>query len=102
MKLLKWNLIIALLSGFAFASTINAQEGLEIKKVFDKYGDKKGVTMVELSDEMLEGHDMTFFKSITIENNKEASDYIRKCLKIDGKNAKKVKQVKTNGIPKSI
>jgi hypothetical protein len=102
MNLLKTSLIIALISCFAFANTIQAQKGLEIKKVFDKYGEQKGVTMVELTDEMLDGYDLSFFKSIIIENNSKASDFIRECLSMDEKGARKVKQVVANGVPTSI
>ena len=102
MNILKTNLIIALISCFAFANTLQAQEDLEISKIFEKYGEQKGVTMVELTDEMLDGYDLSFFKSITIENNSKASDFIRKCLKIDEQGARKVKQVVANGIPTSI
>ena len=42
-------LLLTVASGMA-----RAQQGLQIASVFQKYGKQKGVTMVELSNEMLE------------------------------------------------
>ena len=42
------------------------QKDLKIQDVFTRYGKKKNVTMVELSNEMLETYGMTRYKSITI------------------------------------
>ena len=39
-------------------------KGLQIATVFQKYGKQKGVTMVELSNEMLETYQMTLYKSL--------------------------------------
>jgi len=66
------------------------------------YGNKQGAVMVELTDEMLEGYDFSLFKSITIQNNLPAADFIRKCLQKDQIGAKKVKQVVANGIITSV
>lgn len=44
------------------------QKDLKIQDVFQRYGRKKNVTMVELSNEMLETYGMTRYKSITIKN----------------------------------
>jgi hypothetical protein len=102
MKSLKRYLILTLLTGFAFIPTLHAQNDLQISKAFDQYGDKKGVVMAELTNEMLNGYDFSLFKSLTIKNNAQAGDFIRKCLQKDEVGAKKVKQVVTNGIPTSI
>lgn len=82
-----------------FCSSIStrAQSGLEIKKVFDEYGNKKGVVMVELKGEMLDDYDFTVFKSISITNQPEAGDFIRKCITKDEAGAKKVKQIVSSG-----
>lgn len=90
------------LAGFGFIPTLKAQTDLQISRVFDQYGEKKGVVMVELTDEMLNGYDFSLFKSITIKNNPAAADFIRKCLAKDEIGAKKVKQVVANGTPTSI
>ena len=88
--------------GFGIIPTLQAQNDLQISKVFDQYGEKKGVVMVELTDEMLEGYDFSLFKSITITNNPGAADFIRNCLTKDEAGAKKVEQVVSNGVPTSV
>jgi len=95
-------LILTLLVGFGLMPTLKAQDDLQISRVFDQYGEMKDVIMVELTDEMLEGYDFSLFKSITIKNNPQAADFIRKCMAKDEVGAKKVKQVIANGIPTSI
>ncbi|MDO9635190.1 MAG: DUF6108 family protein [Paludibacter sp.] len=95
-------LVLMLLVGFAGIRSIEAQSDLEIKKVFDQYGNQKGVVMVELTGEMLEGYEFSLFKSMTIRDNPEAGDLIRSSLVKDEIGAKKVKQVVANGVPTSI
>ncbi len=91
-----------LIACFGLISKLQAQNDLQISKVFDQYGDQKGVVMVELSEEMLDGFDFNLFKSITISNNPSAVEFIRKCITKDELGAKKVKQVVANGVPTSI
>lgn len=95
-------LIIILFFGLLSVLKVSAQNDLEIRKAFEQYGNKKGVVMVELSNELLEGYDFVLFKSLTIKNDPSAADYIRKCLAQDEKGAKKVKQIVNNGKPTSI
>jgi hypothetical protein len=95
-------LILTLLVGFGVLQALKAQNDLQISTVFDQYGEKKGVVMVEMTDEMLDGYDFSLFKSITIKSNPQAADLIRKCLVKDEVGAKKVKQVVANGVPTSI
>lgn len=102
MNSIKKYLALMLVIGNFIFFNLQAQDDLEIKKVFEQYGEKKGVIMVELSSEMLEDYDFTLFKSITIKNNPPAADFIRKCLLKDEIGAKKVKQVVSNGIPTTI
>ena len=102
MNSIKKYLIMLLIGGFGILPKLQAQSDLQISKVFDQYGERKGVVMVELSDEMLDGYDFSLFKSITIKNNRAAADFIRKCLIKDELGAKKVKQVVANGVPTSI
>lgn len=75
-----------------------AQKDLQISKVFDLYGKKKGVVMVELSGEALENYDLSFFKSIVIKDDPSAASFIKQCLDQDQKGAKKIKQVVANGV----
>lgn len=90
--------LIALLLTFAHAA---AQQGLQIATVFQKYGKQKGVTMVELSNEMLETYQMTLYKSLVFKDASDALPTILRCLEADKKKAKKVKEVVSNGQIKS-
>lgn len=83
MRSIKIHLLLILLTGFTGILSMHAQNDLEIKKVFDRYGNKKGVVMVELTGEMLDGYDFSLFKSLMIRENPEAADYIRKSLAKD-------------------
>lgn len=74
-----------------------AQKDLNIQQVFLRYGKKKNVTMVELSNEMLETYGMTRYRSITIRQNEEALRYTRKCLAADQEGARKIKEVTEGG-----
>jgi len=86
----------------AFASKLNAQQDLQINKVFEQYGKKKGVVMVQLTKEMLQDYDFSFFKSIVIKNDSAAIDFTRNCIAKDQEGAKKIKQVMQNGEVTSI
>lgn len=73
------------------------QKGLHIEDVFRRYGKKKNVTMVELSNEMLETYNMTHYKSITIKQDPDALRFIRRCLANDQQNARIIKEVTDDG-----
>lgn len=100
MKSNKKYIIIAFL--LFIAGIAQAQTGLEIQKVFQQYGKSKGVVMVELRDKKVGNYEFSLFKSITISNNPEATNFIRTCLEKDQQGAKKVKQVMVNGVPQSV
>lgn len=85
-------LLLTVASGMA-----RAQQGLQIASVFQKYGKQKGVTMVELSNEMLETYQMTPYKSLVFKDVEEALPTILNCLDADKKKAKKVKEVVAGG-----
>ena len=85
-------LLLTVASGMA-----RAQQGLQISSVFQKYGKQKGVTMVELSNEMLETYQMTLYKSLVFKDVEEALPTILNCLDADKKKAKKVKEVVAGG-----
>lgn len=87
--------VLLLLPAGAFAA--EAQKDLKIQDVFTRYGKNKNVTMVELSNEMLETYGMTRYKSITIKNDPEALRFSRQCLEADQKGAKKIKEVTDDG-----
>ena len=102
MKSIKMHFVPILILLLAISPSLLAQKDLQISKVFDQYGEKKGVVMVDLTNEMLDGYDFSSFKSITIKNNPSAADFIRKCLEKDQEGAKKVKQVIANGVLTSV
>ena len=81
----------------AISEAATKQDDLKIKDVFRIYGKRKNVTMVELSKEMLDIYDITFYKSITIKNDPEALTFIRKCLEKDQDGARKIKEVVSDG-----
>ena len=85
-------LLLTVASGMA-----RAQQGLQIASVFQKYSKQKGVTMVELSNEMLETYQMTLYKSLVFKDVEEALPTILNCLDADKKKAKKVKEVVAGG-----
>lgn len=88
--------ILAFLAPLA-AKAANAQDNLKIKEVFRIYGKRKNVVMVELSKEMLDTYNITFYKSITIKDDPEALQFIRKCLESDQEGAHKIKEVTSEG-----
>ena len=102
MKSIKKYVVLLLLLFLAVSPSLYAQKDLQINKVFEQYGEKRGVIMVDLTNEMLDGYDFSLFKSITIKNNPSAADFIRKCLEKDQEGAKKVKQVVANGVLTSV
>ena len=85
-------LLLTVASGMA-----RAQQGLQIASVFQKYGKQKGVTMVELSNEMLETYQMTLYKSLVFKDVEEALPTILNCLDADKKKAKKLNEVVAGG-----
>lgn len=95
-------LMLTLLLIVGFTVNLKAQSDLEINKVFEQYGKQKGSVLVEMSREMLKGYDFTYYKSIVTTDNKEAADFARRCLAVDEKGVKKVKQVVSNGVVSSI
>ena len=102
MKSIKTYFVPILILFLAVSPSLYAQKDLQINKVFEQYGEKKGVTMVDMTNEMLDGYDFSLFKSITIKNNPPAADFIRKCLEKDQGGAKKVKQVVASGVLTSV
>jgi hypothetical protein len=102
MKIKKLYFLLALLAALVSSPELFAQKDLQINEVFEMYGKKKNVVMVNLSGEMLEDYELSLFKSINIKNDPSAADFVRKCLAQDEKGAKKIKQVVANGVVTSI
>lgn len=100
MKQLKYILVMMLVAFVLLPADVEAatvQKDLSIEKVFVRYGKKKNVTMVELSNEMLETYGMTRYKSITIKSDVEALRFTRQCLEADQRGARKIKEVTDEG-----
>jgi len=95
-------LLLLMAMAFIVPRQLNAQQDLQIGKVFDQYGKKKGVVMVQLTKEMLQGYDFSLFKSIVIKNDSAAVAFTRECIAKDQEGAKKIKQVVQNGEVSSI
>ena len=103
MKQIKYTLLVWLAALMLFPAGVGAtdaevlQKDLKIQDVFQRHGRKKNVTMVELSNEMLETYGMTRYKSITIKNDPDALRFTRQCLEADQKGARKIKEVTDDG-----
>ena len=103
MKQIRYTLLVLLAALFLLPSGAGAtdaevlQKDLKIQDVFQRYGRKKNVTMVELSNEMLETYCMTRYKSITIKDDPEALRFTRQCLEADQRGARKIKEVTDDG-----
>ena len=79
-----------------FASlTAQAQEGLNVEKIFQRYGHAKGCKMVEMRNTSLKGYQMKVYKSLIYKSF--ASATINTYLKADRKAAKKIREVVDNG-----
>ena len=85
MKKVIWILIVC----FSLVATdIYAQKGLCISSIFRDYGNQKGVTMVELSKDMLPNYKISFYKSITFKDVTPHLPAILQCLDDDKLNNK--------------
>ena len=94
-KVIRTTWIVLLLT--VASGMVRAQQGLQIASVVQKYGKQKGVTMVELSNEMLETYQMTLYKSLVFKDVEEALPDILNCLEADKRKARKVKEVVAGG-----
>lgn len=90
--------ITLLMLVFLTASQCRAGKDPEILKIFDKYGNKQGVTMLEISDDLMKNYHVRIFKSIIFEDGRKALTDIRKAIDIDKVNAKKIKESKQDGL----
>lgn len=57
-----------------------AQEGLQISTLFEKYGNRDSVTMVTLNGSILRSYDMTLYKSLVFKDVKPYMKEISQCL----------------------
>ena len=63
-KYMLWLLVAVFCLMPCGVSAAETQKDLKIQEVFQRYGKKRNVTMVELSNEMLETYGMTRYKSM--------------------------------------
>ena len=84
-KYMLWLLVAVFCLMPCGVSAAETQKDLKIQEVFQRYGKKRNVTMVELSNEMLETYGMTRYKSITIKDDPEALRFTRQTNKTDRK-----------------
>lgn len=76
-----------------------AQKGLHISSLFEKYGEQKKVTMVELNASMLHAYKMTLYKSLVFEDVTPYLNDILKCLQQDAtsNHVTKTQEIKESG-----
>ena len=77
-KVIRTTWIVLLLT--VASGMVRAQQGLQIASVFQKYGKQKGVTMVELSNEMLETYQMTLYKSLVFKDVKRKARKVKEVV----------------------
>ena len=72
----------------------NAQEGLYVKSIFQRFGHAKGCKMVTMQNAQLKGYRLKIYKSLVYKNH---ATEIAHYLKADRKAAKKIREVVENG-----
>ena len=72
----------------------NAQEGLYVKSIFQRFGHAKGCKMVTMQNTQLKGYKLKIYKSLVY---KYHATEIAHYLKSDRKAAKKIREVVDNG-----
>lgn len=76
---------------------VKAQEGLKIASVFEKYSKQKGATYVVLTRMETELWDASLYKSLKLKRAEKALPDIYSSLVADSEQAKKIKEVITDG-----
>ena len=76
-------------------------QDLKINSIFEKYGKLKGSTMVILSGEAVQNYRLSLYRSITLRYEAPLSDDLQQCLNADKEQARKIKEVISNGIIRS-
>lgn len=89
-----WRILFVIAFALTSAAPAIAQEGLNINKVFQRFGHAKGCKMVEMHNAKLKGYELKVYKSLTYKNIGASIDPY---LKADKKNAKKIREVIENG-----
>ena len=79
-------------------SSLSAQSKPAVFQIFEKYGKQKGITMLEISEELMTEYRIKQFKSIIFEDGTRALPEIRRCIELDKQEAKKMKEATTDGL----
>ncbi|MFV0328700.1 MAG: hypothetical protein ACK5KL_02570 [Dysgonomonas sp.] len=81
-----------------FAISAVAQENLKVNDIFDKYGKQEGSVLVQLSSDVLsQGSNITFYKSLIMDNNIAKERDVLNLLKPDIEKNLIISDVKKNG-----
>ncbi|ADV44817.1 DUF6108 family protein [Bacteroides helcogenes] len=84
------------------STSVGAQEGLRIADLFNKYGEQKNVTRVELNGSILKSYRMTTYKSLVFKDVTPCQQEIQQCIAHDKKtDIKKAQEVMESGILRS-
>ena len=86
--------ILSLALLFATILSVTAQEGLNVDKVFQRFGNAKGCKMVVMRNTELKGYKLRTYKSLVY---KKLQSAIQPYLAADKKKAKKVREVIEEG-----
>ena len=94
-------LFILLLGTFSLGSF--AQTGLQVATLFEKYGNRNQVTMVNLSGSMLKSYNMTLYRSLVFEDVTPFRDEIINALNHDASSVKleKRQEIMQSGVLRS-
>lgn len=87
-------ILLMLLLLAAWMTHASAQEGLNVDKVFQRYGRAKGCKMVVMQNTELRGYRLKVYKSLVY---RKLHDAVAPYLKADKKNARKVREVIEDG-----
>lgn len=79
---------------------MQAQEGLQTGRLFDRYGEEKDVTRVELNGKILKSYRMETYRSLVFRDVTPYIDDIQACLKQDSQSAdvRKRQEVTEGGV----
>ena len=81
---------------------VQAQDGLQIASLFNKYGERKDETRVELNGSILKSYRMTTYKSLVFKDIGPYRQEIQQCLDNDKQaNVKKTQEVMESGVLRS-
>ncbi|MDR1882497.1 MAG: hypothetical protein LBR26_06905 [Prevotella sp.] len=89
--------ILSLILQIAYTPA-HAQGGLKIKDIFDRYGKREGSVLLQLSSDVLSpGSNITFYKSIILDENAQNRQDMLNALKADTGDRLIISEVKKDG-----